>query len=407
MPNVDRAVKAVGQRHESFRTAFFEDSKNNNVPTQGVFASSLLRLEEKAISNEQDASKEIDAMLKHSFDIENGETIRIMLLSVKPDLHYIIFSVHHIVMDGFSFSTLLADLNKLYQAQSIPKPPYQYTEFATKQRRDVEAGLMSKEIEVWRKKFPDFPDPVPLFPMAKVQSRHTMKEYAFQETSMTIGKATMAKIRECSKHRTTPFHFFLAALNAFLYRLLDVDDLCIGVADANRLDSKTIDTIGFLLNLLPVRFKSSNHRTFSEDIVQARDKSNAALANSRLPFDVLLEELAISRSSTHSPLFQVFLDYRRLQVKTPPMLECQVESEMQMGRTGYDLVADIVEIQGEDVSVAFRTQDYLYSRSSTEMLLKSYIRLIESLAADFGRNTSEVFLFDDGELKATIEKGRG
>ncbi len=406
--DLERAVLAVGQRHEAFRTAFFANAEQMNEPTQGILASSRLRLEKKPIAAEADAIKECEALMKHTFELEQGESIRIILLSLNPTTHFLVFGFHHIAIDGFSFNILLSDLNKLYAGQSLPPVSSQFTDFAANQRKEVENGGMKGELEYWKKIFSTFPDPLPLFPVAKVNSRLPLKRYDYQQTELILDSKTASQVRDtCRRYKSTTFHFFLAVLKIFLFRFLDIDDVCIGLADANRTESNSSGTIGFLLNLLPLRLKANSKQNFAEAIKEARDKAYSALAHSKLPFDVLLEELDIPRSSTHSPLFQVFMDYRQLAVKSPKMLGAQADGVASTGRTAYDLTLDVNEVSGEEIKVAFRTQKYLYSQTSTDILFKSYTRLVKEFASSFDVPPSKVQLFDSADTKAAINLGRG
>lgn len=408
LADLERAVSAVGQRHEAFRTAFFANAEQMNEPTQGVLGSSRLHLEKKSVAAEADAIKECEALMKHTFDLEHGESIRILLLSLNPTTHFLVFGFHHIAIDGFSFNILLSDLNELYAGQALPPVSSQFTDFAANQRKEVESGAMKGELEYWKKMFSTFPDPLPLFPVAKVNSRLPLKRYDYQQTELILDSKTASQIRDtCRRSKSTTFHFFLAVLKIFLFRFLDIEDVCVGMADANRTESNSTGTIGFLLNLLPLRFKANPRQNFAEAIKEARDKAYSALAHSKLPFDVLLEELDIPRSSTHSPLFQVFMDYRQLAVKSPKMLGAQADGVASTGRTAYDLTLDVNEVSGDEIKIAFRTQKYLYSQTSTEILFKSYIRLVKEFASSFDVAPSKVQLFDSADTKAAISLGRG
>ena len=398
--DLERAVSALGQRHEAFRTAFFANAELMNEPTQGVLASSRLHLEKKYIATEADAMEECEMLMKYTFDLEQGDSIRVLLLSLNPTTHFLVFGFHHISIDGFSFNVLLADLNKIYAGQSLPPVSCQFTDFAANQRKAVESGAMKQELEYWKSMFSTFPDPLPLFPVAKVNSRHPLKRYDHQQTEMILDPETVNQVRDtCRRCKSTTFHFFLAVLKIYLFRFLDIEDVCIGIADANRTESNSTGTIGFLLNLLPLRLKANSNQNFAETIKEVRDKAYSALAHSKLPFDVLLEELDIPRSSTHSPLFQVFMDYRQLDVKSPKMLGAKADGVALTGRTAYDLTLDVNEISGDEIKIAFRTQSYLYSQTSTEILFKSYIRLVKEFSWHFDVVPSKVQLFDPAHIK--------
>lgn len=404
---LERAIEALGQRHEAFRTAFFANPDKFNEPTQGVLSQSQLRLEKKNITDLKDAEIESQNMLHHTFDIERGEVVKTVLLTLNPTTHFMIFGFHHIAIDGFSFNLLLTELNALYEGRQLPPIGFQFSDFAFKQREEVEGGKMAQELEFWRNELRKVPDPLPLFPMAKINSRLALTHYDYEEADEVIlDSKTSLLIKDlCRRQKSTKFHFFLAAFKTFLFRFLDAEDLCIGLADANRTDSSTNGTIGYLLNLLPLRFENKAAQKFSDAIKEARDKSYAALAHSRLPFDLILDNLKIERSSTHSPLFQVFMDYRQITAKAP-LLGAQSDGVSTPGRTAYDLILDISEV-GSEIRITFRSQKSLYSRESTETLLKSYIQLVKSFAANAEASVEKAQLFNPQDINFAKQLGRG
>lgn len=407
LDELGRAVKVLSNRHDAFRTVFFA-AEGTNEPTVGVLPYSTLSLEKKAITSEEEAIAETQALASYNFDLEHGESTRIRVLTMGQNLNFLLIACHHIAMDGFSFNVMIEDLNKLYAHEPLAPVKTQFTDFAIKQRKEVESGKMAKELKFWKSEFPNFPEPLPLFPVAQVSSRRVVEKYDFTEAGGPLDGKTCAQIKDqCRRFKVTTFHFCLAVLKIWLFRFLEIDDVVIGMADANRTDGNIADTIGFLLNLLPLRFKNNPKQKFTDALMEARTKTYSALANSKLPFDVLLEELDIPRSSTYSPLYQVFLDYRQLSVRSPPMMNCNAEGETVLGKTAYDLVFDIMEIAGEDISVKIRSQAYLYNQGATEILLNSYVRLLKMFAQAPDTSPQRVQLFDQIDTKSAIEVGRG
>ncbi|THC94049.1 hypothetical protein EYZ11_006458 [Aspergillus tanneri] len=406
--DAERAIKTVGERHEAFRTAFFAQGEMGE-PTQGVRADSSLHLERKKITDASEVAREYDALTRYSFDLENGETARVLLLSLNPWKHFLIFCYHHIVMDGFSFNILLDELNKLYAGKLLPPVKLQFTDFVERQRAQVKGGVFDKDLQFWRDKLSKFPEVLPLFPVAKVTSRPPLMAYSFEEAVETLDSATASLIRDRSRrHKSTPFHFFLAVLKIFVFRFLDVENLCIGVADAGRGQLDTEGTIGLLLNVLPLRFEQGHaDQSFGDAIAEARSTAYAAIQHSSLPFDVLLEELQIPRSSTHSPVFQIFMDYRQIAVQSPKMLGTKADATASPGRTAYDLILDVRDIAAGEMTVSFRGQQSLYSQTATRLLFESYMRLVRFFASNPSAIISTAPLFDQADIAAAIELGQG
>ncbi len=419
--DADRCVTELGNRHEVFRTAFFADPERMNEPTMGVLKETPLRLERRCAVSAAEVDAEFDELLNYEFKLEQGETIRIKMVALDDVTHHVLFGFHHIAMDGFSFNVLLSEINMLYDRQPLGPVGMQFSDFATRQRLQVTDGSLDGDFQFWKDMYsiklpsgevkPDFLEPLPLFNLAQ-SPRKSLDNYEFEQSLLVLDARTIRQIKaQCRRHKITTFHFFLGVLRTFLFRHLDVDDLVIGIADANRSDSALDGTMGFMLNLLPLRFKNENgdkNSPFKDIAMDARNRAYDALAHSKLPFDALLEKLDMPRSTTHSPLFQVWMDYRPFNPDyRPTMFGGEASGTPTVGRTGYDLTLDVEEVNGTDIRVSFRTQKYLYSANSTQTLFDSYMRLVKSFAANFDMHVDSVPLWDHKEIDAAKKLGRG
>lgn len=409
---VEQAVRSIGKRHHAFRSCFFEDSESNDGPTVGLLADSQLRLEVRCNAKDVDVVSATDELLQHRFDIERGETIRMVWISLSPKDHVLIFGAHHIAVDGFSWNVVFTELDLLYRDQPLPTIQRQFIDFGVRQRRDIENGRFAKDLAFWRAMYPRIPDPLPLFPLAGAGisgGRQALTKYEHEQASLVLDKATCDKIRRgCRALRATPFHFFLAVMHVFLFRFLDVDELCIGIADANRKDVNVLGMVGFLVNLLPLRFGAPEEgATFKAVLAEVKKMAHSALEHSSLPFDILLEELGVSRSPTSSPMFQAFVDYHQMAFKMPPLLNGQADGERFIGRTAYDLTLDVEDISGSTMTVTMYTQSPLYSVAHTETLLKSCMMLVRYFADNLEAEIRGAPLFAEAEIARAVRLGRG
>jgi hybrid polyketide synthase/nonribosomal peptide synthetase ACE1 len=409
--DLSRAVQELGQRHEALRTAFYTDPDNADQPTQGVLESSTLRLETIEVADTRAAQSVCQEVGKTVFDISGGQTIRILLLSISTDSHWLVLAFHHISIDGFSFNILLDELNALYQGKRLPPVTMHFTDVASKQNEEMRNGGRSSELEYWRKALGKIPDAIPLFPIAKVASRLPVTVYHLEEAPMAMIDAdTSFKIRkQCNSLRITKFQFFMTVLREFLFAFLDTDELCIGFADANRADPKVAHTVGYLVNMLSLKFDRAENQTFKQKVEDVRKKTYAALANSAIPFNALLDKLEVGRSVTHSPIFQVFMDYISHRFPMPDGLGV-VEDEVSAHLTHnfFDLVVDINDVTGNEIYVRFRGQQYLYSQSGIQLLLDSFVRLVQ-LCAELpsGQKIDRPALYDSSEIENVIKISRG
>jgi hybrid polyketide synthase / nonribosomal peptide synthetase ACE1 len=219
MPDLARAVEAVGQRHEALRTCFFVDE--NEQAVQGLLETATLYLEQKQITSEKDLASETKQMLNHVFDLERGESMKIALLSLSSSSHLLLISYHHINMDGISLQVLLSDLQKAYTRQPFSENMVQFPDFTARQTREIEDGKLDKELDFWRKEYPDIPPALPLFPMSRVNNRSMLKNYSLNTVVVRLPTTLATQIRKASREaRTTTFHFYLAVMKTLLHRFL-------------------------------------------------------------------------------------------------------------------------------------------------------------------------------------------
>lgn len=407
--DLSRAVDAVGAQHESLRTCFYRD-RATDEPVQGVMASARLKLETHDISDKVEVDHLADALRSHVYDIEHGETMRIILLTRSATEHYLLIGCHHINIDGMSFQILIRDLQTVYNGNPLPKP-LQYLDFTVRLREEFSNGMWQSDIAYWKSEFQDIPSPLPIPPVSEDQMRHPITKYDVHRIRTRLSRDLTHQIGQTSRSlQSTPFHFYLAAFRTFLVRLMDVEDLCIGIGDANRTTSDRLSCIGPYVNLLPLRFTVSGDGTqpFAEVLQDTRKKTLEALAHSRVPFGTLLDELAITRSQYHSPLFQSFVDYREeSRNHTIPFGEAELEIlDFETGRTAYDICLDILD-DPDGCIIDFMVQSSLYPRDSLQSLAEGYRLLLQSLADDPSQPLREPSIFKLEDVQAALELGRG
>ncbi|OQE20435.1 hypothetical protein PENSTE_c013G03650 [Penicillium steckii] len=363
---------AVIQRHESLRTCFYNDIETHN-PTQAVLSQSKFQVESKTDSSVEALFNE---MRQHCFDLENGETLKAIMISPSSSQHFLVIGFHHIAFDGFSAQTLIHDLNAVYSGRTLPPPPMQYIDFTLKQRSE-ELGIIQGDLDYWKKEFPHMPPTLPLLDFAEVKTRSPLNEYKIRSAVRTL-PSELAEIRTAARNLgCTPFHLHLSILQTVIHRLFHIDDLCIGVTDANKNDPQFLETIGFFVNLLPVRFRLESTPTFAQVVSQTREKTSEALMHSRVSIDKLMDELHVPRSTLHHPLFQVAMNYKMGSTKTVPLGECKAQAlGFEDARNAYDLHFEIETTSDGSAQLTVQTQQHLYTDHELSVVVDTYLHLL-------------------------------
>lgn len=402
-----RAVDVIAQRHEALRTRFFVDEAQQ--PKQGILEMSILRLEHKWITHESDLLEESNNLKKHIYDLHNGETMRILLLSKAADEHYLLIGCHHINVDGISHQVLMSDLVKAYNHEALDPQLLQYPDYSMRQLDRHQNGGWTSELSYWRTELAGFDSVLPILSPSRITTRRPLQEYLVHRVDVRINSALALRIRDtCRQQRLTPFHFYLTVFRILLFRLSSAEDLCIGIGDGNRSESDMLESIGPFVNLLPLRFCRKDSETFRRALQETRDKSYGALGHSAIPFEVILNELGITRSAAHSPLFQAFIDYRQGAREKSTFGDCEMEMiEFEAGRTAYDLSLDIIDDTAGQPLLMFMAQSSLYTNRDTEILAQSYVNLVEAFAKEPELVLDQAPLWTAAETRKALRLGTG
>jgi hybrid polyketide synthase/nonribosomal peptide synthetase ACE1 len=402
-----RAIETAGQHHEALRTFFFTDSEQNHM--QGVWTKSILQLEHIEISDEREVEEASRQMKAHVFKLSDGEIMRVRLLSLSPEKHWMIFGFHHINMDAISCESFLSDVEKAYHGQALSEDVLQYPDFTMRQLREYEEGAWAGDLTYWRAQYPDVPPALPLLPFALQPVRPKVAQFGSHTTRITLDAGMSDAIERCCKmFKSTPFHFHLAVWQTLLLRFFNLDNVCIGLGDGNRTDGDSLRSVGLYLNLLPVNFSQQPGQSFGESLKDVRNITQGAFAHSRVPFDVILKELNVPRSASHNPLCQAFFNYRPKIEKSRILCGCVANGALLGGgETSFDLSLDVGNVGAGETLILLSVQESLYGLEHAEILLRSYLNLVRAFIQNPATRVTWPKLHPKDEVEKAVAVGRG
>lgn len=131
---------------------------------------------------------------------------------------------------------------------------------------------------------------MPPLTVSSASHRPVQSKYENHLCHLRLDGATKSSVQDlCRRYRTRPFHVFLVAFRALLSRFADVDEIAIGIGDANRTHEGALEGLGQYFNLLPLSFSNDSGQIFDTALRETKAKADSALSHSRVPFQVLLE----------------------------------------------------------------------------------------------------------------------
>ncbi|RGP81853.1 polyketide synthase [Fusarium longipes] len=403
---LQRAIRLIAGHHHSLRTCFF-NRPGTGEPVQALLATPRVCFKHVKDEEGNALDQEVEIWRNHNWKLSEGDVLRVILVTHAPEQHSLIIAYHHIAFDGVSMHIFLRDLNAVYMGNKLDTSQEQYLDISVNERALIESGSFDDRISYWTRMHTPPAETLPLFPFACVKSRPIPQKYCNIETFADIGQELSSQIKRASHTlRVTPFYFYLTALQVMFNRLLGVEDLCVGVTDANRTETSS-QAIGFFLNLLPLRFRVNKDITFTNLVQKTTDQYRTAQANSGVPFDVILHRANVPRESTHTPLFQVALNYRQGNFSRIPLGGCSLQVKQGIdAQSPYDLAFSITPNQDTTFLQIVARED-LYKKDGTDILMSAYLTLLKETSRDVNRRLESYNLYDPGNVDRALSMGDG
>ncbi|MDP9121687.1 MAG: condensation domain-containing protein, partial [Acidobacteriota bacterium] len=134
-----RVAAEIVDRHESLRTTFVttEGEPLQVVAARGPVQVPLIDLQVlPAPVRQAEGERVAELERKLPFDLSRGPLLRLEILAISPAEHVLLFTMHHIISDGWSLGVFSREIAALYMAfaaglaSPLPELPVQYPDYA-------------------------------------------------------------------------------------------------------------------------------------------------------------------------------------------------------------------------------------------------------------------------------------
>jgi len=305
------ALNSVVSRHETLRTTF---STVDGRAVQRIAGSLELKIylvdlsERPATEREAEVGRLATEQWRAPFDLAKGPLLRMTLLRLQSDAHVLVFTIHHIIADGWSASVLIREVVAEYLSQlagqkpQLPKLTAQYTDFVQWEQGFSEQAGYQDQLDYWRGKLAGVRlSPLPYdFPRPQRQSfRGATRHFVLSE------RVSRLLPTFCRSEGVTPFMALLTAFQILLSRYTGESEAIVGSPTAGRSRPEFAPLIGFFVNMLTLRTNLSGDPAVRQLLQRVRKVCLDAYANEQIPFANLVQELEVDREVGHQPLFNV------------------------------------------------------------------------------------------------------
>ncbi len=400
------AWEGVVARHEALRTSFSVEDASNLV--QVVHPSVELPFLRVDLRRYTPADREgrIDDFLaadrRKGFDLTLAPAMRVALFDLGPRDFRLVWTFHHIILDGRSIQFVLEEALRAYDAHVRAEP------FDPPMRRQFREHVLalaehdhSAAEAYFREQLAGLEEPTPL-PLEGM-GLPAASSGGHGEVERVISQARADELRQVARRSGATLHNLVqAAWAVLLARYSGRTDVVFGGTRAGRRstvpDADSI--VGLFINTLPVRADVSMNRTVRELLEDLRTQWIAMRPHEQIPLARIRELTTIAGDR---PLFQSFVVFET-----------------------YDLAASIRSLGGTFANRSVRQHEQstlplglaayapdrlilrleydrrLYSREDVERMLEHLDTLLESMAENEHRKLGDLRLLTAEERRRLV-----
>jgi amino acid adenylation domain-containing protein/non-ribosomal peptide synthase protein (TIGR01720 family) len=402
-----RAWEQAQQRHSMLRTSFHW--RDMPAMRQRVHAQVELPWAEADWRNLDENARMaaldqlMRAELARGFELEQAPLQRLQLVRVADQRHELVWTSHHLLLDGWSVSLLLADIFSLYRqalgdASVRLKIAPRFSDYvrwhALRERKD--------DIEFWRRSLHGITQPTSL--AFATQAGDAVSGDAAVHAMELSPARTQAVQRLAQRARTTFGTVLQAAWGLLLARCSAGRDVVFGVTVSGRpaeLDGVE-EMIGMLIATVPARMMIPSATLLSDWLAQLQEQH----LERELHAGASLTEIRQAASLPgNQELFQTLL-----LVQNYPKAQSLAGGGLRLAgvevreRTNYPLT--LVCSVGETLSLALH-RDGSIPAAAAERLLAQLGRLLDNMAAHPDWPAARLLALDDIDAQAALAAGRG
>ncbi|MFF0746736.1 condensation domain-containing protein [Streptomyces sp. NPDC004111] len=366
-------VRGFADRHEALRTTF-EVHGSGIRPV--VHEHLPPRLARTRVTGADEAHRLALELAAEPFDLTAGPLLRVTLAEgPTPDESWLLVVVHNLVFDAWSFELLLDELAR--PENTAPAAAPAFSGFAREQGEWLEGPAGRKAAAYWAGEVADAPPPLPTDrprPAQGTGRRGGRVEFA---VSRAVTEAIAAAAQ---REAATAYTGWLAVAWAALAEFGGRQDVLLGTFTAGRDRPGTSETVGYLLNVLPVRLREAGDGSHRARTRAARTATRAALKHAAHPGELIAADAERPRVPGTHPLLDAVFVFDNLGEGGREIQGARADTrDLDKGTTRFDLTLAVYP--GPDGTRGWLEYDEeLYDAATARRLTERFTALAETSA---------------------------
>lgn len=412
---IEASLACLAKKHDTLRTAIMYEKLQKSW--QVVMADREIEYCEidlsKQSGNEQD--RRVKQILKddicRGFDLQRDSLLRVLYIDLGQKKSKFIWTMHHIIVDGWCLPLLFADFIRYYalnlkginiektmaeiQNEKSKLTTYSdYVRWLQKQDKEVALAYFTNMLEGYE----DVAMIKPMMlPEQTTKKSERLKAILSKEDSGNL-------MMRASENYVTVNTIFESVLGLILQKYNNTDDVVFGkVTSGRNAELEGIsEIVGLFVNTIPVRVKTAPGQSF-QDLI--KEQQEQGMSSSQYDYCSLVD--IQSRTLQKSKLIQVLLAFENYYVNDE---ELQINSDSfsyewneTIEKTNYNITVTVATDENNCLQIEILYDPNMYAQQEIEVLLNHVLQILKMAADNIKFQTQEVVLISEKEKSLILE----
>ncbi|MFI9362249.1 amino acid adenylation domain-containing protein [Kitasatospora sp. NPDC053057] len=385
VPALEQSMRALISRHAALRTGF---SVVDDQPVQVVADRLEFSLPVHDLRGDPDSLRaRVREAAAEPFDLERPGVFDFRLFRSADEEWTLLLNLHHIITDGWSNAVIAEEIGRGYADALAGRPPAAgeagngYAEYGVALADRLATGLAERQLAYWTEHLSGAPD---LLRLPLDRPRPARQRFRGELLDFALDAELAERVRRtAARHRTTDYVVLLAAFTLLMHTYTGEPDVVVGAPVSNRDDEALDRTVGFFVNILPLRSRSRRGESFSEYLQRCRATFIGGFRNQSVPFDEIVKVTDSQGALGHSPLVQAVFGYHQETAPTLPLDGLRTSRwNVPTGFVQTDLEFDLARAADGSVAGIIAYDSDLFDEATIARLGANYRALLEGALAD-------------------------
>jgi natural product biosynthesis luciferase-like monooxygenase protein/amino acid adenylation domain-containing protein len=381
LQQADSALRLLGNRHESLRTAF---SLSADGVIQVIGGQAGLKLMYPDASKYKSVEDAFEDFVK-PFDLSRPPLMRCAFLQSSALGRFLFVDIHHIICDGISLDILMNDFKKALTGVELSFSRLRYVDYAHWQKS--RSMRLQNEERFWMRLLEGR---LPAIGLPVLRQREAASAFPSARKMLVIEGAQLQVMQDhLSALAVSDFIFLLSVYFLVVAKISGREDIIIGTDAMGRKNSALKSIVGTFVNVLPLRLRVEKHIPFARLLLAVKDLVLEAFDQQEYPFDQMI---SWADTPPGRRLVDVYFSHRAFfesHVGTGDLAFVPLAIHSQAAVSRYELELDVEREPGK-LRLTFLYNTGLYDDEIIAAFIACYSDILTTVVGDVSTITDHL-----------------